>query len=407
MDLIVRQVRTMGAEGLFEIGVEDGSIAKFSRAIEEKGEREIDAEGGLVLPTFVEPHVHFDKVLLAERVREASSISEARQAVKEAKRNFTLDDVRGRVERVIPWALQSGVTAIRTHVDVDGTVNLTSVEALLSLKKKYRDLLELQVVAFPQEGLVQDGQSLELLRKAIEIGADVVGGLPEAERSSEDSRKHIDLVSGLAKEMGCDIDVHCDVLPSARMIDYYATQISRLGLQERATADHLIALSYYGDKEAVATIDHIRQASLNVIVNPCTMMTSGATISPPIGRGVTRIKELMKAGVNLAYGTDNIVDPYNPFGDFDPLSNGWLLAYQGQLNTTTEIESILRMPTYNSARILRLQRYGLQVGNRADFNIFGAASVGEALRTHAKPRYAVKKGKIIAENIMEAIHHFA
>jgi len=406
LDLVVREARLLGHDGLFQIAVNNGTISRISRVIDEKGGKEINAKSGLVLPTFVEPHIHLDKVLLAERVQEASTIREARELVKEAKKSFTVADVTERAERVIPWALQSGVTAIRTHVDVDGTAKLASIEALLGLKKKYENLLQLQVVAFPQEGLVRESSALELVRKALEIGADVVGGLPDAEATPEESRKHIDLAIELAEEKKYPIDVHCDVLPDARTIEYYAARMVKSSLRGRATADHIIALSYYGDEEARRTISLIKDSSMNVVANPCTMMTSGGSDPPPKGRGVTRIKELLNGGVNLAFGIDNIVDPYNPFGDFDPLSSGWLLAYQGQLSSIAEFELILRMPTFNSAKILELEDYGLETGMRADLNILNASSAREALRTHTKPRYVVKNGRLIAENNIEAVRYF-
>ena len=405
-DLIVRQARLLGEESLHDIKVKDGRITAVSRAGEtEFGAKKIDAEGRLMLPGFVEPHVHLDKVLLAEQVGEAHSIVEARELVKEAKKKFTVSNVTERVEKIIPWIIQSGVIAIRTHADVDNIAGLVSLEALLSLREKYRDKVEIQIVAFPQEGIFKDSSSPELLRKALGMGADVVGGLPEAERSADDSKRHLDFVITLAKETGKDVDIHCDVLPSSRLIDYYASQIIAQELQGRATADHLIALSYYDENHASSSISLIKRAGINVIASPCTTMNSGISPTPPLGRGVTRIKEILHAGINMAYGIDNIIDPYNPFGDFDPLSSGWLFAYLGQLNSIEEMNSVIRMPTYNSASILRMNGYGLRPGDRADFNILNAKSVREALRTHLKPRYVVKQGEISAENIFESKRH--
>jgi cytosine deaminase len=406
LDLVVKRAKLLGQDGVFDIAVKDGKITKVAKSIEVKGDVEIDAQNKLVLPTFVEPHVHLDKVLLAERVKEASTIAEARERVKEAKKNFTVNDVVERVERVIPWALSHGVTAIRTHVDVDSVAQLTSMEAILQVKKKYQGLVDIQAVAFPQEGLFNDDQALELIRKAIDMGADVVGGMPEAEVTSDYSKKHIDSVVELAEEGGRDVDVHCDVLPFTKIIEHFAFQVMKKDLQRRATADHLIALSYYDDYFASKVIGLVKKSGMNVVTNPCTMMTSGTMDPPPKGRGITRVKELIRAGVNLAYGLDNVVDPYNPFGDFDPLRNGWLLAYQGQLNTMSDMEAVLRMPMYNSARILGLKGYGLEAGCNADFNILNVPSIRQALRTTSLPEYVFTNGKIIVENKMETIQHF-
>lgn len=404
MDLIIENARLLEADGLFQIGIESGKISRLAKSIEDSSENRIDARSGLVLPTFVEPHVHLDKVLLAEQFKEASSISEARALVKSAKKNFTPENVKTRIERVIPWALESGVTAIRTHIDVDENTKLSSVEAMLDLKRKYSRILDFQIVAFPQEGLFKESGSIELLKKAIDLGCDVVGGLPEAEATNEDSRKHIDQTISLARETGLDIDSHCDVLTSGRNIEYYAKEIRKNGFAGRATADHLIALSYYDDEYASKVIHLIKQASINVVTNPCTMMTSGMNDPPPKGRGITRVRDLMQAGINVAFGSDNIVDPYNPLGDFNPLSNGFLLAYGGGLSSISELSSLIRMPTFNSSSILRLDSYGIKEGCNADLNVFKESSVRELLRRHGRPSHVLKRGEVLVENTVETTH---
>jgi cytosine/creatinine deaminase len=402
MDLLVRDARLLEIQGLKDIVISDGKIQKISDSDNNRSpEMQIDAKGGLVLPTFIEPHVHLDKVLLGEELKEASSIGEARKAVKEAKKSFTVESIRKRAEKVLPWAIQSGVTIIRTHVDVDPVIGTKSAEAILELKKKFSDLLDIQVVAFPQEGFGSDSSGLALLEKALELGCDVVGGMPEAESSLEYSRRHIDSVITLARERCLPLDVHCDVLPSGHNIEYLATQSMNNGLAEKSTADHLIALSYYEDIYASKIISLIKDSSMNVVTNPCTMMTSGTSDKPPMGRGITRVKELIQAGVNVAFGSDNILDPYNPFGDFNPLSNGWLLCYGGQLSSSSEINYVISMPTICSARILGLDNYGIAAGCKADLNVFREKTVRELLRTCPKPLYVLKEGKIICENIFE------
>lgn len=405
MDLLVRNARLLDLDGLWEISIESSTIKQVARSIAKSTADEIDAEGGLLLPTFIEPHVHLDKILLGEELKEATSIPEARESVKNAKKRFTAENVRTRIERAIPLALQNGVTIIRTHIDVDSIVRLASVEAILEVSRKYENVLDVQAVAFPQEGLIRDPQAPELVRKALELGCEVVGGMPEAELSIEDSGKHIDLLIELAQERRLAIDVHCDVLPSGTNIEYYATQARKHGFGEKSTADHLIALSYYEEDYASKMIELIRTAGMNVVTNPCTMMTSGTTDKPPKGRGITRVKELLHAGVNLAYGSDNIVDPYNPMGDFNPLSNGFLLAYGGQLSLLSELDSIIKMPTENSSRILGVSNYGIKPGGKADFNIFKEKSVRELLRNHGRPRHVFKRGNKIWENQAESYPH--
>jgi cytosine deaminase len=400
LDLVVRDVSLLHSDSTTDIGIEGGRISEVTKSISSHPKLELRGHGGLALPTFVEPHVHLDKVFLAERIGEAKSIQHARRILRKAKESFTISDVKRRAERAIRSAVLEGVTAIRSHVDVDGIVGLKSVKALLELRREYEKFLILQIVAFPQSGLVHEEGVEELLVRALEDGADVLGGIPEAEANSEAGRAHIDRIFKIAAEKQVDLDLHCDVIPTTRYTEYYAKKVVKHAFQRRATVDHMIALSYYSDSEAREVIRLLKTAQMNVVCCPCTMMVSGATNQPPLSRGVTRIREIVKAGINFAYGLDNVVDPYNPFGDFDPLRNGWLLAYQGQLNSAKDMLSILKMPTYNSARILRLPRYGLRPGCRADFNVLSATSPRQALRSKTVPWFVLRSGVLLARNTL-------
>jgi cytosine deaminase len=406
MDLIIRNAKILEVDERVDIGIQEGKITSVSKEIHERAEEELDAKGKLVLPTFIEPHIHLDKVLLAEKLKEAGSISEARQMVRDAKKGFTKREVFERIEKVVPWGIENGVTIIRTHIDVDGYSKTTSMEAVLEIRKKFKDLVDIQIVAFPQEGFVSDSIALDYVRKALELGADLLGGLPEAERTEEDSRKHLDELFTLAREKDVDLDVHCDVLPQLRNIEYFAALVKQNHYERRATADHLIALSYYDDEFAQKIIRLLAENEINVVTNPCTMISGGPTERPPKARGITRVKELVEGGVNVAFGSDNIVDPYNPFGDMNPLSNGFLLAYGAQMNSGTDFQTLIRMPTYNSARVLRLQNYGVNIGDHADLNIFCDSTPRELLRLHGKPRYVIKKGRVLAVNEIETVRKF-
>ncbi|MDG6940197.1 MAG: amidohydrolase family protein [Nitrososphaerota archaeon] len=406
MKLVIRHARTLEHEGQVDIAADDGIVSGVKADMSETGEYEIDAGGNLVLPTFVEPHVHLDKAFLAESMPEAGSMAEARRLVKDAKSNFTGEDVAARAQRCLESALLNGVTAVRTHVDIDGVTGLKSLRAMSGLKAKYKGLLELQVVAFPQEGIVKENGAGELLEKAMENGADLVGGLPEAELTEEDGRAHVDRAFEIASKYHTDIDVHCDVQPHTKFVEYYASGVIRRGYGRRATADHLIALAYYDDDHASKIVGMLRSAGMNVVTNPCTMMVSGSSDRPPKGRGITRVKELLGAGVNVSFGLDNVMDPYNPFGDFEPLRNGWLLSYGGQLNRAEDQRTVLRMATYNAARVLGLDGYGLAPGCRADINVLDAPSPRESLRRRTIPRYVIKAGRVLVENSVTVKKNF-
>ncbi len=199
----------------------------------------------------------------------------------------------------------------------------------------------------------------------------------------------------LAAERKLPVDMHIDVQPYTNYIEYFVAEVKKHRF-DSATADHLIALAYYDDNYASKIIAMIRDAGINVVSNPCTAMVSGGGASPPLARGVTRIKELLTAGINLAFGLDNIVDPYNPFRDFEPLRNAWLFAYEGQLNSKEDMVKLLKMPTYNSSRILGINGYGIREGCKADLNIIQALNPWDALRLAAKPSHVMRSGRIIA-----------
>jgi len=396
--LLIRNARMIPTQQLQDVLIEDGKISEIAKECSCSADREIDANGALVLPTFIEPHIHLDKVLLAEEFGFSSSIVQARDVIKKAKESFTVSNVKERILKAIPLALMQGVTVIRSHVDIDPVVELKALNALQEVRREYSGLLDVQIVANPQEGIVSKEGTEELLFKALESGADVIGGLPEVEGSVEESRRHLDKVFSIARQKDVDVDAHNDVLPSGRNLEYFLSKVIENHYEGRASSAHNIALAYYPDDYARRIIDLIKRAKVTVVTNPCTMMTSGSQHPPPIPRGITRVKELLEAGVNVTYGIDNMVDPFNPFGDFSPLRNGWLLAYGAQLNSKGLFEKLPGMITENAARMLRLTNYGITKGCNADLNIMGYSSISDALRFGDCPRYVIKTGRMVAEN---------
>jgi len=398
LTILIRNAKVFSHEKPVSILIEGDRISKVATDFSFGADREIDAKGCLVLPTFVEPHVHLDKVLLSEEFGYSPSIGEAREIIKKAKETFTVSSVKDRINRVIPLALKQGVTVIRSHVDIDYIVGLKSLQALNELRRDYSNYVDIQIVANPQEGIFKQEGTEDLLAKSLDSGVDVMGGLPEAEVSTEQSKQHLDIVFSLATKKNVDVDVHNDIVSYGRNLEYFTSKVIQSHYEGRASSAHNIALAHYPDDYASRIIGLIKLARITVITNPCTMMTSGGQHPPPIPRGITRVKELLNAGVNVTYGLDNMVDPFNPFGDFSPFRNGWLLAYGGQLSSRELIESIPRMITDNAARMLRLSSYGIAEGCRADVNVLNYSKVTDALRFGDIPRYVIKRGKVLAEN---------
>jgi cytosine deaminase len=403
MDLIIRNAQLRHTEGNRDIGISGGKIVEISPKIAEQAKQEIDAQRRLTAPTFIDAHVHLDKALISEVVRPnvSGTLGEAIEIIWEKKRAYTVEDIVERANKVLRWGIGFGTTVFRTNVDVDTIGGLVPVEALMEVRKRFAGSCRIQIVAFPQEGILRDPGTEELLREAMRKGADVVGGMPFNERNEADSRRHIDICFQIAKEFGADLDMHVDETddPSARTLELVAAKAIEEGYQGRVTAVHTCALAAYDDHHAAKVIQLVKEAGMNMVTNPATnLMLQGRLDKEPKRRGITRVKELLAAGVNVCYGQDCLKDTFYPtFGQADLLEVGMITAHAAQMSMPEEIETLFDMPTVNAAQLLRLDGYGIEVGNTADLNIIDAPTVQEAFRTQADRRYVIRQGKIIAE----------
>lgn len=403
MDLIIRNARVRDRKGLVDIGIDGEKISKISRSIKGKAKKEIDAGGSLVAPTFIDPHLHLDKALISEVVREnkTGTLMEAIEIIWEKKKKYTITDNVRRAGTVIEWGAKNGTTIFRSHVDVDTVGGLKPLKGVLAAREQYADIADVQIVAFPQEGILQDPGCEELMREAMRLGADVVGGMPYNEMIDDDSRRHIDICFEIAKEFDADIDMHVDETddPNARTLQYLAAKTIREGYQGRVTAGHTCALGSYDPYYAAKIVDLVKLAGINMVTNPATnLMLEGRLDRGPIRRGLTRVKELLEAGVNVVYGQDCLKDTFYPtWGRADMLEVGLITAHAVQFTWPAEIETLFDMPTVRSAAMLRLKDYGLGVGKTASLNVIDAETVQEAFRKQADRLYVIRKGKIIAQ----------
>ena len=403
IDYIIRNAKTRERDGLVDIAIEGTEISKIAKNLKEQANNEINADKKLVTPTFIDPHLHLDKALTNETVRAnvTGTLTEAIEIMREIRSKYTVSDIFNRAGKVIEEGIKNGTTIFRTHVDVDPLGGLIPLKGLLETRKKYSDICDIQIVAFPPDGIIKRKGSDKLLRKAMELGADVVGGMPYNEYTYTDSRKHIDFAFALAKEFDADIDMHIDETddPGARTLEYLATQTIKEGFQGRVTAGHACALAAYDDSYASKIIGMVKEAGINIITNPATnLMLQGRFDKQPIRRGITRVKELLEAGINVCYGQDNQRDIfYYTWGKEDMLEVGLITAHAAQFTTPKEIEILYDMPTVNAAKVLRLKNYGIKIGNPASLNIIDAPTVQEAFRTQADRLYVMRKGRIIAQ----------
>jgi cytosine deaminase len=394
-----------------DVGVRKGRIAEIAPRIRTKAPTEISAEGRLVTPTFVEPHIHLDKVLMSERVRPNASgtLAEAIALLWEAKKHYTIEDVASRAGRVIEWAVTHGVTLIRTHVDVDPIGGLTPLRGVLEARRRYRDVCEIQIVAFPQEGILKSPGTDRLIAAAMRGGADLVGGMPHTEDTPQDTARHIDTAFRLARRYEADIDMHVDETddPQSRGLAELAAQTIRRRYRGRVTAGHVCALAAYDDPYAAKVIALVARAGVHIVTNPGTnLMLQGRFDRQPIRRGVTRVKELIAAGVNVAFGQDCVMDTFYPtWGQADPLEVGLITAHVAQFTQAHELETLAEMCTTNAARMLGRRDYGLRVGAGASLNVIDAPSYAEAFRTRAARRYVLFRGRIVAETTTRSTLH--
>lgn len=403
MDIIIRNAKLRNKEGLWDIGIENGKIKALANNLFEKAEQEIDAKGNLTIPSFIDPHIHLDKVNIVDVVRpnKTGTLKEAIEIIWDKKANYTIEDIADRAGDVIKRAVLNGTTRMRSHVDIDTIGGLKPLEGVIAAKNKYKDIMDIETIAFPQEGIIKDPGCDKLMWEAMEMGADVVGGMPANENTPEDSRKHIELCFDIAEKYNADVDMHVDETddPFYRTLEMLADETIKRGWQGRVTAGHTCALAAYDDHYAKYVIEKVKNAGIHMITNPVTnLMLQGRNDKQPIRRGITRVKELLEAGVNVSFGQDCVKDTFYPFGSADMLQVALITAHAAQMSLPHEIEKVFDMITYDAAKILRLENYGLEEGNDADIVILDTFTINDAIRLQPTRLYVIKNGKLIARN---------
>ncbi|MDW7663161.1 MAG: amidohydrolase family protein [Bacillota bacterium] len=405
MDLIIRNARLRTGE-IVDIGIEDGKFSQIASNIPSKGTEEIDAAGMLVTPPFIEPHIHLDKVNILDVVRPnvSGTLTEAIEIIWDKKKNYTVDDVVERSMKVIQKAIQNGTLHMRTHVDVDTIGGLKPLEGILALREKVKHLIDLQIVAFPQEGIVKNHGCAELLWQAMDMGADIIGGMPANEASPTDSHYHVDLIFKIAKAFDSDVDMHVDETddPFYRTLEMVADATIKNHWQGRVTAGHTCALAAYDDHYANYVMDKVKDAGMFMITNPVTnLMLQGRNDKQPIRRGITRVKELLGRDITMSFGQDCVRDTFYPFGSADMLQVALITAHAAQMSLPHEREKLFDMITTDAAKILKLNDYGLVVGNSANLVIIDAKNIDEAISLQPERRFVIRSGKVIASSLRE------
>jgi cytosine deaminase len=400
MDLVIRNARVRGQAQLVDIAIEKDRIAAVGRPPVGKADQEIDAAGSLVLPGFVNLHLHADKSLLGEVMRPnvSGTLPEAIEITNDFKRKYDPTEVADRASRVLDAGVRNGTTFFRLFADVGTIGGLRAAQGLLLARERFKHLCRVQVVAFPQEGIFRDPGTADLLEEAVKQGCDVVGGLPWYEYTDEEARKHIDVCFEIAKRHDLDVHMLVDDTDDAnsRSLEYLALKTMREGFHGRVVASHCGAMAAYNDVYAAKVIDMVATAQITISVNAHINLVCSARLDrEPRRRGIARVKELLARGVNVISSQDDVNDPYYPFGKPDQLEVALMMAHTAQLTLPHELEQVMDMITVNAAKAARLTNYGIASGCRADIVVADAPSVHEALRLQPIRKHVIKDGREI------------
>ena len=379
----------------------DGRVAALGPALAAPpGTEVVDADGWLLSPPFVDAHFHLDATLSLglPRVNASGTLLEGIQLWGELKPLLTEEAIAERALHYCDWAVARGLLAIRSHVDVCDS-RLLAVRALLEVKKRVAPWVDLQLVAFPQDGLLRSPGALAQLKQALDLGVDVVGGIPHFERTTEQGAESVRLLCELAAQRGLRVDMHCDESddPLSRHVETLAFHAHRLGLQGRVTGSHLTSMHSMDNYYVSKLLPLMAEAGLHAVANPLINITlQGRHDTYPRRRGMTRVPELLAAGVNVGFGHDCVMDPWYGLGSADMLEVAAMGLHVAQMTSVQGQRQCFDAVTVNSARILGLQGYGLEPGCRADFLLLQAGSPAEAIRLRAQRLLVVRGGTVVS-----------
>ncbi len=404
--MLIKNARIENSKETVDIKIEDGVFKKIAGKIEEEaGEETLDLEGCMILPQFIESHVHLDSALTAGQPRWnlSGTLFEGIQCWSEYKPLITKENLKERVRKTLRKQAANGIGHVRTHVDVTDP-KLIALEALVELREEMKDVINIQIVAFPQEGIYSFPNGPGLMESAVKMGVDVIGAIPHFEFTREYGVESLNFAVKLAEKHMCLVDVHCDEIDDeqSRFLETLATRALESGLKERVTASHTTAMHSYNDAYTSRLFRLLRMSKINFVANPLVNIhLQGRFDGYPKRRGMTRVKELRAAGLNVSFGHDDIFDPWYPLGDGNMRDAVHMGLHVGQMMGYDEIMGSYEFVTYNAAKTLHLSddEYGIKEGNPASFVVLRANDFYTALNEKREVLYNFTKGKCIAKTI--------
>jgi cytosine/creatinine deaminase len=399
LDLLITNATLPDGRTGMAVAVQSGKIIEVSPALHAAAAQSVDAQGLLLSPPFCDAHFHMDTTLTAgqPRVNESGTLLEGIQIWAELKPTLTVDNYIERALKYCDMAVAKGILAIRSHVDTSDP-RLLAVEALLDVKKRVADRIDLQLVAFPQDGVQRSQGGRENLERALDMGVDVVGGIPHFERTMSEGAASVKLLCEIAAARGKMVDMHCDESddPHSRHIETLAFEAQRLGLQGRVTGSHCTSMHSMDNYYASKLIPLIAESGVSVIANPLVNIhLQGRHDTYPKRRGMTRVPELMAAGVTVAFGHDDVQDPWYPLGSGDMLEVAHMGLHVAQMTSVKGIQACFDAVTSNAAKVMQLDGYGIAAGCEASFVLLQARDAVDAIRVRANRLKVWKKGRLL------------
>jgi len=402
LDLLITQATLPDGRRHMSVAVENGRIVEVAPGLRGPARQTVDAQGFLLSPPFCDPHFHMDATLSygQPRVNQSGTLLEGIALWGELKPLLTEEALVERALAYCDWAVARGLLAIRSHVDTSDP-SLLPVRALLEVKKRVAPYLDLQLVAFPQDGVLRTATGVESLKRALDLGVEVVGGIPHFERTMDEGAASVKLLCELAADRGLLVDMHCDETddPMSRHIETLACHAQRLGLQERVNGSHLTSMHSMDNYYVSKLIPLIAEAGVSAVANPLINITiQGRHDSYPKRRGMTRVPELMAAGITVAFGHDCVMDPWYSLGSGDMLEVAHMGLHVAQLTSQDGMRACFEAVTTNAARIMHLRGYGIEKGCDASFVLLQARDPIEALRLRAGRLQVWRRGVLLAHS---------
>ena len=401
--MLLKNVHVDNHEEVVDVRILNGKFSEIKANLTpHDGEEVIDGKENLLLPPFVDSHVHLDATLTAGQPEwnETGTLFDGIRIWSERKQDLTKEDVKSRAKKTLLNMVGHGIQHVRSHVDVTDP-HLIAARALLELREELKDQIDLQLVAFPQEGILSYPHGRELMEQAVKEGLDVVGGIPHFEFTTEYGWQSVHFLMALADKYDRLVDVHCDEIddPASRNLEVLATEAYERGMKDRVSASHTTAMGSYNDAYTYKLFRLLKMSDINFVSNPLVNVHLGGRFDTyPKRRGVTRIKELTAAGINVSFGEDDIQDPWNPLGDGNMLDAVTMGVYIAHLMGYHQLQDAFNYVTYNGAKTLHISdNYGIEVGKPANCILLNAHDFYNALNKHVEVLYNIRHGKVLAE----------